>query len=249
MDTLVRPSRVRISGSNKKSWSRPENGAEGKLLVLKGSDVRSSNGSGILESRESTVRRLLMPDEPDSNPFHSIVGGCDRLEIPPDQEVNRLFDEMHAPLRRYMMFLGLSPEDADDGVQEAFLRLHKHVGSRGDRTNLRGWLFQVVRNFARDKRKSAWTRRTSMYRQDHERLSSVEDPQDSPEERLLKEEKLGWLRSAIERLTPQQVECLQLRVAGFKYREIAGVMGIGISAVGELVQRAMSRLNEDSHGY
>jgi DNA-binding CsgD family transcriptional regulator len=52
----------------------------------------------------------------------------------------------------------------------------------------------------------------------------------------------------MERLTPQQIECLQLRVAGLRYREIADVMGIGISAVGELVQRAMVRLNEGING-
>jgi RNA polymerase sigma-70 factor (ECF subfamily) len=172
----------------------------------------------------------------------------DRPETP-DREIIGLFDEMRAPLRRYMMFLGLLPEDADDGVQEAFLRLHKHLSSRSDRTNLRGWLFQVARNFARDHRKSAWMHRKSMSPPDSDPLAAVADPMDTPVDRLLKEERLVWLQSAIERLTPQQVECLRLRVAGLRYREIAGVMGIGISAVGELVQRAMIRLNEDSHGY
>jgi RNA polymerase sigma factor (sigma-70 family) len=92
-------------------------------------------------------------------------------------------------------------------------------------------------------------RRTAISGQGDERLSPVEDPQDTPESRLLKEERLGWLRSAVSRLTPQQVECLQLRVAGLRYREIAEAMGIGISAVGELVQRATNRLNEASNGY
>jgi RNA polymerase sigma-70 factor (ECF subfamily) len=109
---------------------------------------------------------------------------------------------------------------------------------------LRGWLFHVVRNFACDRRKNAWN-----FPQDDEWLSTVEDLNDSPEEQLLKRERLEWLRSAIARLTPQQAECLHLRLSGLRYREIADVMGIGISAVGELVQRAMLRLNEDSNAY
>lgn len=196
--------------------------------------------------RESGVPFFLMATESDSPQTAERQEPDDPT---PEQEVVRLFDELHAPLRRYVMSLGLTPQDADDGVQETFLRLHKHLGSRGARTNLRGWLFQVARNVARDKRKSSWVRRTSTSREDNERILSVEAPIDSPEDRLLKEEKLGWLRTAVVRLTPQQVECLRLRMAGLRYREIADVMGIGISAVGELVQRAMNRLEEDSNGY
>jgi RNA polymerase sigma-70 factor (ECF subfamily) len=185
-----------------------------------------------------------MPEESDSKIFYGFVAGRDREQVAPDQEILRLFDEMHGPLRRYMMFIGLSPEDADDGVQEAFLRLHRHLVSRRDRTNLRGWLFQVVRNFARDRRRNARN-----FHQDDEWLSTVEDLNGTPEQQLMKRERLEWLRSAIARLTPQQAECLHLRVSGLRYREIADVMGIGISAVGEMVQRAILRLNEDSNGY
>jgi RNA polymerase sigma-70 factor (ECF subfamily) len=201
--------------------------------------------SGSVASRDSATFHLPMTVEPDSTPLRLSRGDREWKEVPPDQEVIGLFDAMYAPLRRYMMFLGLSPQDADDGAQETFFRLHKHLGSSGDRTNLRGWLFQVARNFARDKRKSAWMRIRSISEKDGERLFSVADPQDTPEERLLREERLAWLRSAIERLTLQQAECLRLRAAGLRYREIADAMGIGISAVGELVQRAMNRLNED----
>jgi RNA polymerase sigma-70 factor (ECF subfamily) len=145
--------------------------------------------------------------------------------------------------------LGLSPEDAEDSVQEAFLRLHSRFGSMPDRTNVRGWLFQVAKNLARDKRKSAWARRTSVSCGDYERLASIKDANDSPETSLLKQERLHWFRSAMARLTEQQVECLQLRASGLRYREIAAVMGISISSVGELVQRATIRLNEESNEY
>src|SRR5258708_15659 len=82
-----------------------------------------------------------------------------REEVLPDQEVIQLFDDARTALRRYMILLGTSPEDADDGVQEAFLRLHKHLESGRERGNLRGWLFQVAKNLVRDRRKSAWIRR------------------------------------------------------------------------------------------
>jgi RNA polymerase sigma-70 factor (ECF subfamily) len=91
-----------------------------------------------------------MTVEPEPMPLHPSSECRDREELPPDQEVIRLFDELYTPLRRYVIFLGLPPEDAEDAVQETFLRLYKHLGSRRDRANLRGWLFHVARNLARD---------------------------------------------------------------------------------------------------
>jgi RNA polymerase sigma-70 factor (ECF subfamily) len=196
--------------------------------------VRSSNGSAVLDSGERTVRVFLMTGEPESTPAA--------------QETVSLFDELQAPLRRYLLFLGLPQEDADDVVQDAFLRLHRHLAARGDRSNLRGWIFQVARNLAHDKRKQAWYR-FGKRDSGEALLAAVRDPSDSPEDRLIKLERTRELRAAIETLTPQQTECLRLRVAGLRYRQIADVMGIGISAVGELVQRATARLQEGLHGH
>jgi RNA polymerase sigma-70 factor (ECF subfamily) len=190
-----------------------------------------------------------MSGEPDVQPSQPREDRRDGGKLDPAEEVIRLFDETHAPLQRYLIFLGLSPEDAEDSIQEAFLRLHRHLDSLPDRTNVRRWLFQVAKNLARDKRKSAWARRTSISCQDEERLGLMKDTNDSPETSLLKQERLEWFRSAMTRLKAQQVECLQLRASGLRYREIADVMGIGVSSVGELVQRAMARLSEDSNEY
>src|SRR5205814_8863814 len=116
-----------------------------------------------------------MSGEPDVQPPQPCDDRRDRGKFDSIQQVIRLFDETHAPLQRYLMFLGLSPEDAEDSVQEVFLRLHRHFDSLNDLTNVRGWLFQVAKNLARDKRKSAWTYRTSKTCRDYERLASIED--------------------------------------------------------------------------
>jgi RNA polymerase sigma-70 factor, ECF subfamily len=219
----------------------------GTVVRLKGSSVKGLNESSLLEIGSRATLGSLMSVEPDVHPPEPCENRCDSGKLDPAQEVIRLFDETQAPLQRYLIFLGLSPEDAQDSVQEAFLRLHRRFESLPDRTNLRGWLFQVAKNLARDKRKSNWAHRTSC--QDHQGLTSIEDANDSPETSLLKQERLEWFRSAMARLTEQQVECLKLRASGLRYREIAAVMGIGISSVGELVKRATIRLSEESNEY
>jgi len=69
-------------------------------------------------------------------------------------EVVRLFDEFRDSLFRYLRWMSSTPEEADDVIQETFLRLHAHLQARGARENLRAWLFRVAGNLVRDERKS-----------------------------------------------------------------------------------------------
>jgi len=47
---------------------------------------------------------------------------------------------------------------------------------------------------------------------------------------------------AFARLTPKQRQCVLLRAEGFRYREIAEVLGISVQRVGELMQRSIALL-------
>jgi len=155
-----------------------------------------------------------------------------------------MFDELRRPLFRYFLCAGLSREDADEGVQETFLRLHQHLRLDGDRSNLRGWVFQVARNLARNQRKSARSQRTEALDDAWQRSNALRDPEGSPEDQAIRSERMRRLQRSMETLTAQQRECLLLRASGLRYREIAEVLGVGISSVGEMVQRAAARLSE-----
>jgi RNA polymerase sigma-70 factor (ECF subfamily) len=98
----------------------------------------------------------------------------------------------------------------------------------------------------RDEFKSARRQRTEQFdvtgaggRMDHA------DPRGNPEEQILRLERLRRLPLSLENLTTQQRECFLLRASGLRYREIAEVLGISVSNVGELVQRAIDQLRED----
>jgi len=156
-------------------------------------------------------------------------------------EALRCFDELCDPLRRYLMCAGASPADADDAVQETFLRLYRHLEKSGDLSNLCGWVFQVARNYLRDERKSARRQRSVPLDEALDRQGSL----DNPELAALGKERARRLRAAIEKLPLQQRECMLLRSSGLRYREIAEILGINTSSVGPLVQRAVARLSED----
>jgi RNA polymerase sigma-70 factor, ECF subfamily len=155
-------------------------------------------------------------------------------------EVTTLYRELRKPLLRYLVGLGLSGDEAQDVVQDAFLSLQRHLASDGKQENVRGWLFRVAHNQARN-------RQTSYYRRFSEPLDGEMDflaDDATPEQRVLEKEKFRRLAAAIRLLTESERECLLLRAAGLRYREIAEVLGMAVSTVGDTVERAIKKLAE-----
>src|SRR5271157_1595488 len=66
-----------------------------------------------------------------------------------------LFRELREPLGRYLASLGVNPPEIEELVQEAFLRLHRHLATHPDcgEQNLNGWVFRVAQNLVRDRRR------------------------------------------------------------------------------------------------
>jgi DNA-directed RNA polymerase specialized sigma24 family protein len=69
-------------------------------------------------------------------------------------EVTTLYRELRKPLLRYLVCLGLSSDEAQDVVQDAFLSLQRHLASDRKQENIRGWLFRVAHNQARNRQAS-----------------------------------------------------------------------------------------------
>ena len=155
-------------------------------------------------------------------------------------EVTTLYRELRKPLLRYLVCLGLTSDEAQDVVQDAFLSLQRHLASGAAQQNIRGWLFRVAHNQARN-------RQTSYHRRFGEALDGEMDFQAddaTPEQSVLKKEKFRGLRAAIRLLTESERECLLLRAGGLRYREIGEVLGLATSTVGDTVERAIRKLAE-----
>lgn len=155
-------------------------------------------------------------------------------------EATTLFQELRKPLLRYLACLGLSIDDAQDVVQDAFLTLHQHLQAGGAKENARSWLFRVVHNQARN-RQNRYERRYSAPLD--EQADQIPDD-GTPEQMVLRKEKFKRLETALEALSASERECLLLRSQGLRYREISDVLGMAISTVGETVDRAIRKLAE-----
>ena len=149
----------------------------------------------------------------------------------PDETL-ALFRAHGASLYRFARAVLREPQDAEDVVQTAFVRLLHHLRNGGDRSNLAGWLFTVAANLCRDqlRRRTRWL----PWLPEHDRLMTAPpDVQAADPEQLFLE--------TIRTLRPRDRMLLALRAQGLSYRQIAAATGIRETSVGRLLARAMAR--------
>ncbi len=183
-----------------------------------------------------------------------LLVGETRNDIQQRGKIIQLFRETRMPLYCYLVSMGIRPDQADDVIQDAFVRLHKQLESGTRIENPRGWLFRVAHNLSIDLHRVE--RRLvpeSVMELDEDDVASAGqvrsrvDPQPNPEELYLKSERMKRLDRGMAQLTHQQRQCLHLRAEGLRYREIALVLGISVSSVAEHIQRAIVRLAGEIH--
>ena len=148
------------------------------------------------------------------------------------ETVERLFVERREEIYVYLVSLGVRPEEAQEMTQESFLKYFVALREGQSIGNPRAWVYAVAHNLALNARS-----RTEV-------SEVVFVTAETPESLAIASERMAKLRLATENLSPRQRSCLHLRAEGFRYREIAGILGINPSTVGEFLQRAVKQLRK-----
>lgn len=159
------------------------------------------------------------------------------------EAVKELFESHGGAVYRFAAVLVRRHQDAEDVVQETFLKLFRHLESGGDTRNIRGWLFTVAAHAARDRQRAR--RRWMPWLPAHE-------PQVQPVSLPDEDGRLKQAREALHRLPERDRLLLLLRAQGLSYRQIADASGIRPASVGRLLARAVDRwaaTRKDGDGY
>jgi RNA polymerase sigma-70 factor, ECF subfamily len=132
-----------------------------------------------------------------------------------------------------------SPQDAEDAVQETFVRLARGAADfRGD-AQVSTWLYRVARNVCTDHVRYD-ARRPSTPVED---VTAVGDPPD--DDRVAASETAMVLRDALARLDEgSRTVLLLVAVDGLSYEEAAEMTGLAVGTVKSRVSRARVRLGE-----
>lgn len=147
-----------------------------------------------------------------------------------------------APLRRYLLKLTRASEDAEDLLQEAFLRVLK--ASRTTRIdNPRAFLFRTAFNlFVQGYRRQKATPMDPM--SDFDRLN-VKDMCVAADDQIIARERLGELAEAVDRLPAQSRRILVMRkVYQLSHEEIQEALGVSRRTVERHVASGLKSCRE-----
>jgi RNA polymerase sigma-70 factor (ECF subfamily) len=133
--------------------------------------------------------------------------------------------------------------DADDAVQEAFVKAHRALARFRLEAPFRPWLLRIVANEARNRRRSAGRRAGLAIRAGEDRRS--DDAAPSPEGAVLAGETRAMLVAAINRLRDEDREVIGARYfLDLSEIETAEALGIPRGTVKSRLSRALGRLRE-----
>jgi RNA polymerase sigma-70 factor (ECF subfamily) len=157
--------------------------------------------------------------------------------MPPDFET--LVEKHSAEIFAYLYRLTRDEAEAQDCLQEAFVRAYRAYARLERGANYRAWLYRIAGNvtFTHLKRRNREHRRQTALSE------SVADDAGRPGEAALQREALAALADAVEGLPPQQRAALILRhYQSLSYREVAAALQCSEAAARANVYQAVHRI-------
>jgi RNA polymerase sigma-70 factor (ECF subfamily) len=142
--------------------------------------------------------------------------------------------------------------DAEDLVQETYLKAFRAAGQFQPGTNLRAWLFTILHNTARNRARDRARDTVSIDSEIVDRAADAPPPggasagaSETPETLLLRETLAPELQAAIDALPEAFREAVWLRdVEEFSYAEIAEMLSIPVGTVMSRISRGRHQLFE-----
>jgi RNA polymerase sigma factor (sigma-70 family) len=169
------------------------------------------------------------------------------LSLQSDQALAE-FEELAMPLSHslynFAHWLAHNQHDAEDLVQETYLRALRSFASFEPGTNFRAWIFKILKNTFLTAC-SKQEHRTTISMDMQENSSVLPAASDTPESLLIEHFDIDAVRSAIEQLSATHREVILLcDVEEASYREIAEILSIPIGTVMSRLARARKALCE-----
>lgn len=170
-------------------------------------------------------------------------------------EFARLVEANYEMVYRLASRMVNDPQDAEDILQETFLKAYRHLNTFDGRSSLSTWLYRIATNealmFLRRKRLDT---------------VSIDEPVDTeegevepvqivdwccmPENELMSSEAKAYLDQAIGKLAPNLRVVFVLRdIQGLNTQEVSQVLDLSETAVKTRLSRARMQLREELSGY
>lgn len=177
------------------------------------------------------------------------------LQLGDPEEFSHLVDAYSSKIYRLAIKMLNQQQDAEDVLQETFLKAYRGLKSFDGRSKLSTWLFRIATNEA-----------LMVIRRKHPEIVSIDEPVETeegeqepiqiidwcclPENELLSEETKEKLDAAVQKLPERLKVVFLLRdINDLSTHETAEVLGLSDTAVKTRLSRARLRLREELSAY
>lgn len=179
----------------------------------------------------------------------------ERIRAGDQAAFRQLFDRYHR--RTYAVALGIvkNPQDAMDVVQDAFIKVHKHIDGFHGSSSFYTWLYRIVMNLAIDhvRRVKKTTEYDDQAAQSAAAMESDLLPRQSdanPGKVLARQEIAVRIREALDELPEYHRAVILLReVQGCSYEEMAKILKVPKGTIMSRLFHARRKMQERLQGY
>lgn len=162
-------------------------------------------------------------------------------------DLEQQLEELHpASFAWALGVCGRDTEDAQEVLQETYVKIFEGKARFDGRSTLKTWLFAVIRRTAAAHGRSRWLRELRFVFHD---VSGVPDGAESTERRVIHSEETSALLRALEHLARRQREIIELVFYHeLTIEEAAGVVGVTVGTARVHYHRAKRRLLTELKG-
>ena len=158
-------------------------------------------------------------------------------------EFNQQLINQRTPLKNFAYSLTLNSEEAQDLVQETYLKALKYRDKFADASNLKAWLYTIMKNtFINTYRRSVKTRQIITQTDD---LSLVKPLSGSNSPSAESQINLKHINNVVESLEEEYKIPFMRYFDGYKYKEIADELDLPIGTVKSRIFLARKKLMAD----
>jgi RNA polymerase sigma-70 factor (ECF subfamily) len=198
-----------------------------------------------------------MSDSPNPNPENSIVNPTPQNYS--EKEKYKIFDEEFMPhinsMYNFAFRLTMDEDDANDLVQDTYLKAFRFINSFQKGTNAKAWLFRILKNsFINDYRKKS----KEPAKVDYQEVETFYNSEDAEADNItpdLRSESLSEMigdevANALNSLAVDfRTVIILCDIEGFTYEEMAKILDIPIGTVRSRLHRARNLLKDKLRNY
>ncbi len=149
--------------------------------------------------------------------------------------IESLYNNLHNQLCRFICSRTGYDDEAEDILQDVFLKIHANIDSIRDLNKLESWVYQVARNCIIDyyRRQRRWVALSDDFTEDNR------EEEDSDETRI------PYVRELVNTLPePYRQAIILTEYEGLTQKEMADRLGISLSGAKSRVQRARQKIKQ-----